>query len=1018
MRLVRFFRHLPRGIAGCEKGGPGVTPSQCNAVRRTGQNVCVVAGPGSGKTRVLIERFAWLVEERNVPPSRILAITFTEKAATEIKQRLIARFSARPDLRESIERAWVSTIDGFCARLLRENAIAAGLAPDFKVLEEAAAERLARESADDALEEIFRDRPQPLRRVLESLDLSTQEDGRNPDLARGLLDVYGAMRIAQVEELPQPVQSDAWPRAAECAREVLADRFAAGASVATLREWAERFLALPLETGREHFLLLEMLDQVHLGRIGRNTPAVAAARELKNELAARLEQQWIARSNADLLVLLRQAVASIAARYRERKRRDGLLDFADLEEEAIRLLQADEAVRERTAARFDEILMDELQDTNWLQWRLVDLIRRQIFAVGDINQSIYGFRHAEPDVFEQYRDGLSRAGFAIDELRENHRSADPILEAVSRAFDGAAGMEARGLIGTRGGGPRAERMVATGADANNVEAGMIATRICELRAGGRNFRDIAILVRTMTAAGPIERALDRAGIPFVVSGGRTFLEAREIRDALALLAALANPLDEIALLGVLRSPLVGLGDEEIFCMGRDGRLAEFEKRFGELRSRAGFSAPDLLLATALDQCGYTAGLSERGQANIDKFLGLVRGHRQRTLVGVVEEMESLRALQSEAEAPPADAGDLVRLMSMHAAKGLEFPVVFVSALHRGPDARKPVIAFSATAGLGAKWRNPATGKGASDTAHAMIVEEMKRKERAEENRLLYVAMTRAQDLLILSHAERGRTSGWLDLVAKIPVTRSAGQIEDQHVALVAPAGRIGANFLDPPGVTGQYDSSAPATAIAMFHACPRKYLLSSVNIQNGQTKDGQRGTGAMALGLEVHRVLAGGEGSAEAVALAGRFHGSELGRRAARATRIEREFDFLLPIEDILVRGQIDLWFEESGELTVVDYKTDRDESLAEVYVPQVNLYALALERYVGRLPDRAALYFLRTDRKIEVRIDRNEAAKAVRSFRDAQENLKYRIRPGARCRRCAFFENRCPAQLSLTEGF
>src|SRR5579885_3505983 len=158
MRLVRFPRHVPRRIRRIEKIGSPVivTQAQREAVERTGQDVCVVAGPGSGKTRVLIERFAWLVESRDIDPSRILAITFTEKAATEIKQRLIARFASRPDLRESIERAWVSTIHGFCARLLRENAIAAGLAPDFEVLEQSTAERLAREAAEDALESLYR----------------------------------------------------------------------------------------------------------------------------------------------------------------------------------------------------------------------------------------------------------------------------------------------------------------------------------------------------------------------------------------------------------------------------------------------------------------------------------------------------------------------------------------------------------------------------------------------------------------------------------------------------------------------------------------------------------------------------------------------------------------------------------------------------------------------------------------------------------------------------------------------
>ena len=116
---------------------PELSPQQRAAVERLSAEVCVVAGPGSGKTRVLIERFAWLVEHEQIDPGRILAITFTEKAAAEIKQRLVKRFAGRPELREALERAWVTTIDAFCTRLLLENAIAAGLSPDFTILEPA-----------------------------------------------------------------------------------------------------------------------------------------------------------------------------------------------------------------------------------------------------------------------------------------------------------------------------------------------------------------------------------------------------------------------------------------------------------------------------------------------------------------------------------------------------------------------------------------------------------------------------------------------------------------------------------------------------------------------------------------------------------------------------------------------------------------------------------------------------------------------------------------------------------------
>src|SRR5579862_5360752 len=142
-----------------------LSDDQRRAVERIGQDVCVVAGPGSGKTRVLVERFAWLVEQQNVEPEAILAITFTEKAATEIKQRLVERFAGQPGLRESIERAWVSTIDGFCARLLQGHAIAAGLAPDFRVLDQPRADRIAREAAEEALQQLYEERPAEMRRM-------------------------------------------------------------------------------------------------------------------------------------------------------------------------------------------------------------------------------------------------------------------------------------------------------------------------------------------------------------------------------------------------------------------------------------------------------------------------------------------------------------------------------------------------------------------------------------------------------------------------------------------------------------------------------------------------------------------------------------------------------------------------------------------------------------------------------------------------------------------------------------
>jgi CRISPR/Cas system-associated exonuclease Cas4 (RecB family) len=152
--------------------------------------------------------------------------------------------------------------------------------------------------------------------------------------------------------------------------------------------------------------------------------------------------------------------------------------------------------------------------------------------------------------------------------------------------------------------------------------------------------------------------------------------------------------------------------------------------------------------------------------------------------------------------------------------------------------------------------------------------------------------------------------------------------------------------------------------------------------------------------------------SEEALELAARFEASEWGRRAARAQRTEREFDFLFEIEDVILRGQIDLWFEEAGELVLMDYKTDRDETATEAYGLQLQLYALGLERYTGRVPDRAVLYYVRSGHAIEIGLGEAELGKAgrwVREFREAQERMEFPLRPGGQCKKCAFFGGLCP---------
>ncbi|HEY7335743.1 MAG TPA: UvrD-helicase domain-containing protein [Bryobacteraceae bacterium] len=995
-----------------------LSPQQRAAIEREASEVCVVAGPGSGKTRVLIERFAWLVERRGVDPSRILAITFTEKAANVMKRRLADRFAYSPDLREKVEAAWVSTIDAFCARLLGEHAIEAGLPPDFQVLDPAQAERLLRDSAEEVLDELFAEAPSAMRRLMEAIDLSTEDDGRKPDLAQSLIEIYETMRLTGSRNLPELVPSaDIFPEALDLAKTIVESK-PAGADAPVLLDWAARFLALPEAIARDHLQTIGSFN-VNLTRITpKSSPAYQAASRLKKEVLPRLEAQWVEGWHSGSPELMRTALTRLGAQFQDRKRRQGAIDFTGLEEKAIELVESDSELRQRIAGRFDHLLMDELQDTNRLQWRLIDLVRRNLFAVGDVNQSIYGFRHADRTVFEDYR---RRA--RVEELTENYRSRGGILRTVSHIFDGQPGVEARALRACREFAPSREpevtRMTGAGDQGAEIEAEMVAAKIRQwVDARERNYQDIAVLVRTLGSTPPFERAFDAFGIPFLLTGGRTFLEARETRDLMALLAALANPLDEIALVTVLRSPLAGWSGEQLMRASHEGWQTEFDRQFGEIRRLYGFVPLDRLLATKLDECGYLAGLGERARSNIDKLLGWIRReqrNRPRPLVELVEDLEAMRETRAEAEAPPPEAAEAVRIMTIHTAKGLEFPVVFLSAMHRGPERRLPPILFGPDLGLGIKWRNPINGKSAPSAVYKELAKRRASEEEAEENRLLYVAMTRAEDRLIFSYAERERPSRWMKLVAVTEQSATAAP-------LAACAGKPETHAADAPppihaldGVSGQYDSSASVTSVALFDACPRKYYLS--RYLGLEPKPESPGTGAIELGLEVHRALAGEPvTSPEAVELAQRFYATELGRRAARAERIEREFDFLLAQDDVILRGQIDLWFEEGGEITLVDFKTDRDESAGHRYELQLRLYALALAKYAGRLPDRAVLFYVRSARTVEVSLaptDLDSARARVRALAAAQNDLTFPMKPGEQCRRCFFFGGLCAPALS-----
>jgi ATP-dependent exoDNAse (exonuclease V) beta subunit len=1065
------------------------TPAQQAAIDagEPPRDTCVVAGPGSGKTTVLVEHYRQLVEA-GASPQRILAITFTEKAAANMRAKLADRFREDPERRAGLERAWVSTVHGFCSRVLKENAVLAGVDPEFVVADMSESWPMQRESLTAAIEELFREQPAALRSLVRGLS--------SVDFEEALLGAYDWMRAAgkRVSDLAGYAE----PAGNELAEFAATARALAADPLTNWNEAQRQYRDQVVENAERIVHAHNPLDAlralagfaVNLTKCKRNTAAYDLAGSLKkqaDELARPFITELYRHERRTLFDLLRRCDRI----YRERKQRAGKLDFADLEECAVAFLERHAEARARIQAQFDYILMDEFQDTNPQQARLVELVRTagRLYAVGDVNQSIFGFRHAEPAGFLRYRDEVEAAGGKLVRLEDNFRSRPQILRAVEKITAGAPGIEPRTLVAQREFAvPRevaVEAIYATAEDAAaglEVEARTVARRVVELLAElpEIGYQDVALLVRNTEVIPAFARALEDAGVPYVVNRGKGFYESREVNDMVHLLRAIANPRDEISLAAVLRSPLVAVsGDALVGLRLLEGNLsdalerlsaaeAEFEaddysalvhfagnlRRWRLLRESVSF---DRLLADALDDCGYRPPNGARGAANIEKLLVRARDAAGRvSLDEFVAELETLRESGlREPDAPAEDSADAVEILTVHSAKGLEFPIVFVAALQKGIASAAPVISFSPQVGLGARWRNPAGGKDRADAFHHATGEERNRREEEESNRLLYVAMTRAEQHLVLTFSGSGKKLGnWAKRVAEslqLPIEEPGERVIEypapdgerwklrlsvvdrapelpahaasaRGAAIAAPV----ATYLDRPAVSGQQDANATVSELVAFARCPRSYYLGHYLGFDGRPRrtaepNDSESLTAAELGTQVHQLLAGiavAEADEEAVRLAANFRASPLGRRKAKAIRVEQEAGFLLAVDGLVIGGKVDLWFEEGGELVIVDYKTDsvntaESHRRAQDYALQLRLYAMAVEQFAGRRAGRAWLCFLRPNVSVEIDLSPSlldGPAEVVREFQRAQDSLQFALNEGEHCQRCPFFHGLCPA--------
>ena len=777
------------------------------------QEICVTAGAGSGKTRVLVERFVHLVLKKKVAVDAILAITFTEKAAADMKDRIARAFEAAgaEQERRQVEFAYISTIDAFCARLLRENALESRVDPRFRVLEEIESDRLMREAADIVLLTHPEDRVLPLLEATHIVDLSAS-----------LRDLYHRVRHAGLPLSPETLEPLPAPEVGES---ILADgliHLGRARQVERLTPRQEEMVqslsclpeeiaslpaaASPAEMGRRIRSFRKRFDF----RGMKERPALQAALQRVDEgletcLAERLERQA-----GPLRAALGALLPLLDQEYRRQKESLAALDFADLEWLARDLLAGSTEVRQGLQKRFRHLFLDEFQDTNPLQKEIVDLLRgaNGFFAAGDAKQSIYGFRDADVGLLADFQRSAEMSGGHIP-LPENFRSRPELVEFANALFSSSLWREGPvpflTMIAAAGHDPKpfpsVEFLMAEGEDAERArsrEAEALATRIAEMVEEGRpritrheserrgealTYGDVAILFRSTTHMRLYERALSQRRIPYFVQKGRGYFQTQEVRDLTNFLRILENPRDDFHLAAVLRSPLCGLGDDDLYRLarressrirladrlrqdaglseeGRD-RLARLVRLIDKTRGGKGRGPLWRALETSLSETpiGLQALLHFNGRrrfANLRKLVDLVRTWESAqapslpTLVELLEEYGAEETRESEAMVEsPRD--DTVKLMTIHAAKGLEFPLVALADLGRSDPPRSAGEIFRRGEGLGLAFYDPEEeSRSLKPASYSRLEKRQKEVDLQEENRLLYVAVTRAQEHLILS----------------------------------------------------------------------------------------------------------------------------------------------------------------------------------------------------------------------------------------------------------------------------
>lgn len=805
---------------------------QKRAIETIDRNLSVIAGAGTGKTKVLTERFVHILENGNLPLGRevesIVAITFTKKASQEmierIRREIRKNFTRGEKWRgyyRDIEKANISTIHSFCLNILKENAVRADLDPMFEVIEEYESRKMLTSSILEALTLQLEEDPL-MYELLKMMKLDRVEP-----LAEDIKSVYNQIRtigisIERVREITikhleslEAIDLDDLDRI----RKLVYILIEKGSKAAKIKKLLDDEKCRSFLEGERVDDLSETLAFIE-GNIGSNKKEQENIDLLTSHIRKALRS--LERENIDYYKTLFKILERVDISYESKKDVFGGLDYEDLQIKTNKLLK-DKSVLAKYQDRYRYIMIDEFQDTNELQKQIFykiatvekDLDRDNLFIVGDPKQSIYGFRGADLDVFYQVTDYIDTTnGGAEVKLNKNYRTVDTVVNFVNNIFSQLMKKKYSALNAAKESKEKIdvelisdeELLIPDGVSPSeyerNFEAEQIAKRIRELVNNGQyRYKDFAMLFRATTRNHIYERALNKYGVPYYNIGSKGFFKQQEVVDIINALRSVNNINDKISTIGFLRSNFIGLDDNAIYHIFKDPKADVYESIdalrdedldktetvklnqaldiYREMKIYRHAYGLNQILFKLLNKSFYiqTTLLKENARqkfANIQKIVDIARQYEDKYTGNLNEFLDYIDEIRENDESMgqiESDNTDALKILTIHKSKGLEFPVVII------PEMSSRGYTGSSKFLIGEE-NKLAINFGKSNPIYNEIKKDQSEKEREEMKRVLYVAMTRAEEKIILGI--QGKKTGFKAMVIDlmdVKEYKSLGQID-------------------------------------------------------------------------------------------------------------------------------------------------------------------------------------------------------------------------------------------------